>query len=118
MQTNIKVLGWLHVVLGVLGLLLGCMIVAIMLSAGVISGDHEAIGILMIISICGVGLTLLLCVPTVVAGIGLLQYRSWARVLALVLAFFNLFVFPHGTVFGIYTFISLLHADAALLFTK
>ena len=28
----------------------------------------------------------------------------------------NLFAFPHGTVFGIYTFVSLLHADAAMLF--
>lgn len=118
MQTNIKVLAWLHVILGIAGLLLGCAIVVIMLSAGVISGDNEALGILMIIGTFGVGLTLLLSAPSIVAGIGLLQYRSWARVLALILAFLNLFAFPHGTVFGIYTFISLLHADTATLFAK
>jgi hypothetical protein len=118
MQTNIKVLAWLHVILGIMGMLIGCVIVVIMLSAGLISGDNEAMGILTIISMFGIGLTLLLSAPTVVAGIGLLQYRSWARVLALILALFNLFAFPHGTVFGIYTFVSLLHPDAAALFTK
>ncbi len=118
MQTNIKVLAWLHVILGIMGLLLGCAIITIMLSAGLISGDSEAMGVLTIISMFGIGLLLLLAAPTIVAGIGLLQYRSWARVLALVLALFNLFAFPHGTVFGIYTFVSLLHSDAAMLFSK
>lgn len=118
MQTNVKVLAWLHIILGILGLLLGCFVVAIMLSAGLFSGDRTAIGVLAIIGAIGVALTLLLSAPGIVAGVGLLQYRSWARVLALALAFFNLLVIPHGTVFGIYTLISLLNTEAAALFNK
>lgn len=118
MQTNVKVLGWLHIVLGILGLLIGCFAVAIMMSAGLFSGDRTAIGVLTIIATVGVALTMLLSAPGIVAGIGLLQYRSWARVLALVLAFFNLLAVPQGTVFGIYTLISLLNTDAAALFNK
>ena len=118
MGTNVKILAWLHVILGILGLLIGCSVVTIMLSAGLISGDNEAMGILTIIGAFIVGLTLLLSAPTIVAGVGLLQYRSWARVLALVLAFFNLLAFPHGTVFGVYTIVSLLTGDTATLFTK
>ena len=118
MQTNVKVLGWLHIVLGILGLLIGCFVIAIMMSAGMISGDREAIGILTLISTIGAALTIFFSAPGIVAGIGLLQYRSWARVLALVLAFFNLLAVPQGTVFGIYTLISLLNTDAAALFNK
>ncbi len=118
MQTNVKVLGWLHIVLGILGLLIGCFVIAIMMSAGLFSGDRTAMGVLTIIGTLGVALTLVLSAPGIVAGIGLLQFRSWARVLALVLAFFNLLAVPHGTVFGVYTLISLLNTDAAALFNK
>lgn len=118
MQTNVKVLGWLHIVLGILGLLIGCFVIAIIMSAGLFSGDRTAMGILTIIGTLGVALTLVLSAPGIVAGIGLLQFRSWARVLALVLAFFNLLAVPHGTVFGVYTLISLLNTDAAALFNK
>ena len=82
MQTNVKVLGWLHIVLGILGLLIGCFVVAIMMSAGLFSGDRTAIGVLTIIATIAVALTMLLSAPGIVAGIGLLQYRSWAGVLA------------------------------------
>jgi ABC-type glycerol-3-phosphate transport system permease component len=38
-----------------------------------------------------------------IAGWGLLRYESWARVVALVLAFISLFNIPFGTAIGIYT---------------
>jgi len=118
MQTNVKVLGWLHIVLGILGLLIGCFVIAIMMSAGLFFGDRTEIGFVTIIATFGVAMTLVFSAPGVIAGIGLLQYRSWARVLALILAFFNLLAVPHGTVFGVYTLISLLNTDAAALFNK
>lgn len=118
MQTNIKVLAWLHVILGIMGLLIGCTVVTMLWGVGIISGDHEALSILTIVGLFAAGIAVLLSAPTIVAGIGLLRYRSWARVLALIMAFLNLPAFPFGTVFGIYTFVSLLHSDAAALFTK
>jgi hypothetical protein len=38
------------------------------------------------------------------AGIGLLQYRSWGRILAILMAVLLLFHFPIGTAFAIYAF--------------
>ena len=38
------------------------------------------------------------------AGIGLLQYRSWGRVLAIVMSVLFLFKFPFGTAIAIYAF--------------
>lgn len=45
-------------------------------------------------------------------GWGLLQYRSWARVLALVLGVISLLHFPFGTALGIYTLWVLLPAES------
>jgi len=118
METNVKVLAWLHIVLGILGLLIGCFVVAIMMSAGLFSGDRTAMGILTIIAVIVVAITMLFSAPGIIAGVGLLQFHAWARVLALVLAFFNLLAVPHGTVFGVYTLISLLNTEAAALFDR
>ncbi len=38
------------------------------------------------------------------AGVGLLQYRDWARTLAIIMAVFLLFHFPIGTAIAIYAF--------------
>ena len=41
--------------------------------------------------------------PSLIAGVGLLNNKSWAMVLALILGCFKLFSFPIGTAVGIYT---------------
>ena len=48
----------------------------------------------------------------VIAGWGLLERQPWARTLALVLAFLNLFHFPLGTALGAYTFWVLMPAES------
>lgn len=50
--------------------------------------------------------------PGLLAGIGLLKRKSWARILALVVGFFSLFSFPLGTALAIYTFWVLLQDDS------
>jgi len=47
-----------------------------------------------------------------IAGWGLLQRESWARVVALVLAFISLFNIPFGTAVGVYTMWVLLPSDS------
>ena len=47
-----------------------------------------------------------------VAGWGLLQRESWARVVAVVLAFISLFNIPFGTAIGVYTMWVLLPSDS------
>ena len=51
-------------------------------------------------------------VAGLLAGWGLLHYRLWARVLALVLGAISLLHFPFGTALGIYTFWVLLPAES------
>jgi hypothetical protein len=44
----------------------------------------------------------LYCIPTLIAGIGLLLKQSWAMIIALIVAALKLFSFPVGTAIGIY----------------
>ena len=50
------------------------------------------------------------------AGYGLLKYKSWARILAIILAILNLILFPIGTVIGIYTLWAMFNDETKALF--
>ena len=49
---------------------------------------------------CGVVFVLLSAIAALLAGLGLLRMKQWARWLAFILAIFGLFAFPIGTVIG------------------
>jgi hypothetical protein len=57
-----------------------------------------------------------LAVPSIVAGLGLRSYQSWARNLSVVCATLQLAGFPVGTVLGIYTIWALMAPESELLF--
>jgi hypothetical protein len=54
-------------------------------------------------SVIGLGI-IAIAAATAAAGIGLLQYRSWARVFAIIMAVLLVFHFPIGTAVAIYAF--------------
>jgi hypothetical protein len=117
-ETNIKVLGWLYIVMGALGILAAILLLVMLMGIGVIANERDA---MLVLSIVGISIGVLLSIislPNIIAGAGLLRFKSWARVVALILGFFNLFAFPLGTVLAIYTFVSLLNQDAAVLFQR
>ena len=49
------------------------------------------------------GVLMLKGIAGIIAGIGLMDRRSWARVLAIILGFVSLIHIPFGTALGIYT---------------
>ena len=117
MGTNVKILGWLYIVLGILGVLGGVLALFILLGTGLLIGEREAINVMTIVGVAVAALITLVSLPGIAVGIGLLKFKQWARVLALVLAFLNLFAFPLGTVLAIYTFVSLLGPESEQLFS-
>ncbi len=59
----------------------------------------------LILSYVGTGvgtLLLLISIPGIIVGIGLMLRKSWSRIMALILCAIKLFNIPFGTVFGIY----------------
>jgi hypothetical protein len=117
-ETNIRVLGWLYIVLGILGLLGGLVALFFMVTLGFVVPEREVFPILSVVGLFIAVIVTLVSAPGIVVGIGLLQFRSWARILAMVLAVLNLTAFPFGTALAIYTFVSLLTPEAERVFSR
>jgi hypothetical protein len=124
MDTHVKVLGVLYLALSAF-FLLGAVIVMVSLggAAGIVGATaaHEDAAIaLPVLGITGVavsGLLLILSLPGIIAGWGLLQFRPWARILGIVVAILNLINIPFGTALGIYALWVLLNRDTERLFS-
>jgi hypothetical protein len=125
MQSHVRVLAILHIVFGGLGVLTAIFLMAIFGGiTGVIglnaSGDDARIAIPIIggIGALVVMFTVMLSLPGIIAGIGLLSYRPWARILTLILSGFLLIHIPFGTALGFYGFWVLLSAEGTALFQR
>jgi hypothetical protein len=125
MDTHVKVLGVLYLVLSALGV---CAALFLMLALGAASGivanaaePHDAAVAIPIIGISGTALViflLLVSTPGLLTGVGLLKFRPWARILGLVLSAINLINLPFGTILGIYGLWVLLSKDTERLFAS
>ena len=124
METHVKVLGTLQIVLGALGLLAAIVLVIVFgVASGVVAAvdDPDAAIALPIIGLTGTALVaflVLLSLPTVIAGIGLLRLRPWARIAGIVLSILGLMMFPFGTIVGVYGIWVLFSKDAERLFER
>jgi len=117
-QDHITLVGVLHIVRGVLVLLLGLAAFALLTGIGLITEDPTAFGILGFIGTVAASVMFLLAVPSIVAGIGVLQRREWGRVIAIIVGAVSLLDFPLGTALGVYTLWLLMDNEARELFTK
>lgn len=111
-EQHIRILAWLYIIRGVL-ILLGAITVFVALTfTGLFSGSLVET---LVTPLAGVGIALLLFIislPTFLAGMGLLDGKGWARVLAMILGVFSFLDFPLGTALCIYTFWVLWGRDA------
>jgi len=118
MATHVKVLGWMHLIFGALGLLAAFVVMGGTVLGGFFSGSLPGlIGLSMIGTFAAV-IIIAYAIPGLLAGYGLLKFAPWARVLTIVLALFELFRFPFGTCLGVYSLWVLLSADGAALFRQ
>jgi hypothetical protein len=123
MQTHVKVLGILHIVFGGLGILAALVIMAVFGSiAGLVgvSADRDAAVAAPIIGVIGsliMVLIVVLSVPGIIIGWGILNFRPWARIWGIVLSAFELIQVPLGTLMGIYGLWVLLSNEGTALFS-
>lgn len=101
-RLHAQVVGWLHVIESVLYLSIACLSITFFIGIGIAADDPQAFHILSIVGFCAATFFLVLGVPTLVAGWGLLKGKTWSRVFAMVLAILGLFLFPIGTIVGVY----------------
>jgi hypothetical protein len=127
LQTHVPIVGWLFIARSILDLVGGLIAFALITGTGVFLGDlgtairdPEAVRVLpMVASFLALvamlvgALVVVLAIPGLIAGIGLLARKSWARVLGVIVSVFGLLSFPFGTLVGIYA-IFVLTQDAAV----
>jgi hypothetical protein len=123
MQQHVKILGILNIVYGGLGVILGLFVFALLggiaqfITAVEPAADPETV--IPLVSLIGVfvmGLLFLLSAPSIIAGVGLLYYKPWARILTIVLSALHLLSIPFGTALGIYGLWVMLNVRTEALF--
>ncbi len=125
MESHVKVLGILYVGLGVLG---GLAALILLISFGGFSGlmvqaersDFVSGPMVQVIRFFGGGITavmLLLAIPSVVVGLGLMKFRPWARSLSMVVATLHIVNIPFGTILALYSFWVLMSPETEPLFS-
>jgi len=110
MDTHVKVVGWLWIANGVVSIML--VVFGLIIANLNIPSPQDSI-----LVTSGV---LCFFIPGIAAdfaaGLGLLEYKAWARILAIILAIINLFLPPIGTAVGIYTLIIMFNEETKALF--
>ena len=121
MLTHVKILAWFNVVLGALGVLAGfalfsgAMVVAEIFRYAVEEAGMPA-ELLQLLAVIVTGVILVMSLPCLILGYGLMNLRPWARVLGIVLAALNLLNVPIGTAVSLYAFWVLLKPETEAMF--
>ena len=118
MEKHVTIAAILKIGLGILGVLIAAIVFVIVIGGGIISRDQEAIFITSIVGSAIALFVVLLSVPGIVGGIGLLKRWPWARILVLILAVFDLVNIPIGTLVGAYTIWVLMQDETIELFSS
>jgi hypothetical protein len=125
MAQHVKILGILHIVFGALCVFGGLIVLVVMGGiAGIVGTSDQSQDAAVAVPILAAigGFLCILCLviglPGLVGGIGLLQYKPWARITLIVLSALDLIHVPIGTALGIYGFWVLLNPQTEAMFNR
>jgi len=112
MTVKIKILGWIHTLLGGIGLIAG-----LALCGGLwFSPDGDSTEALAYVGPLFSIVAVFLFLPGLIGGIGLLRLQPWARILIIILSALEVLNFPIGTVLGGFGLWVLLDREAKAAF--
>lgn len=119
-EQHIPILGGIHLVSGAFSMLIGIFMFMMLYGIGVAIATEDPVAPRILVTVgTAVGtLLVVLGLPGIITGYGLLKRQAWARPLAVVVGALNLFNIPIGTLIGIYTLIVLMQTEAADYFTS
>lgn len=118
MQQHVTVLGWVYVIGHAIFVVIGAFLFMLLTGLGLAVSDPEARLVLPVVGTAVGMLLMVLGLPGLIAGYGLLTTKPWARVLALVIAILNLVNIPIGTIIGVYACWVLLQPPAREYFEQ
>jgi len=121
MEQHVKILGMLYVVIGGLGVAAALIVFGVFggVAGWIRSGRHsEAVPLVLLLGGLAMTVVLALSAPSIIAGIGLLHFKPWARILTIILSVIHLFSVPFGTALGVYGLWALLQRETEPLFRR
>jgi hypothetical protein len=111
-------IGILWIVYGIMGLMFAFFVFLVLFGVSFIPNmGNIAPGILRLIAWAASLFFLVLALPQIIAGMGLMKHKEWGRILTLIVSFFHLVSVPLGTALGIYSFVILLKPETIRLFS-
>lgn len=118
MEKHITLVGAINIGFGLLGLFVATILFTILVGAGIISEDPQAMAITSTIGTVLAFFIVIRALPEIIGGVGLLKRKSWARVLLLVISCLDLIEIPIGTTIGAYSIWVLLNDETVGLLNK
>jgi hypothetical protein len=118
MEKHINVVAVLQIGLSIFGVVIAVALYTILHAVGNFTDDQQANFILKIIANAIATFFIILSIPGIIGGIGLLKRKEWARILVLILSVLHLFRFPVGTAIGIYSIWALVQPEVIAAFDK
>ena len=118
MEKHLNALGALHIAYSVLDILTAIIVFTFVVGGGLLSGDEDAIAITSVVGTAISSFLILLAIPGIIGGIGLIKRRKWSRYVVLALGFLVLLSIPLGTLLGIYTIWVLMKDETDSLFAE
>ena len=118
MEKHINVVAALQIGFSFFGLIIALLVTTILNLVGDFANDHQ---VEMILSIVASGIAIffvILAIPGIVGGIGLLKRKEWARILILIISVLHLCNFPLGTGVGAYSIWALVQSEVVDKFGK
>ncbi len=103
MERHINIVAAIQLGFSILGIIIGIFVYILLFVIGGFVDESQAQTVIFIIAKIAFGFIIFLSLPGIIAGIGLLKRKEWARVLSLILGVIDLINFPLGTAIGIYT---------------
>ena len=112
MERQFTILGALYLALSAMSLMAGIIVFVSVAGGGLLSGDVEAIAITGLVGSIVGGFLLVISLPGLILGVGLLSMRPWSRPFGVVMSILHLLHLPFGTILGIYGLVVLLKPEA------
>jgi hypothetical protein len=119
MKKHVTIVAALRIGLGILGLV-GALVVWFVMEFALsqIGGDEIAVTVVSFIKIFVSVIIGFMSVLGIIAGIGLMAYQGWARILAIIVSAINCLNVPIGTLVGVYSIWTLVQDETIVLFRK
>jgi hypothetical protein len=115
LEFHVRTLGLLNILLGAFSGVGGLILFMLFSTQAMLGSYGQVAGHIFT---AWVLLMLVLAIPSIVLGVGLLHFRPWARSIGTVVAILELLSFPIGTMVGLYALWVLLTRETDPLFSR